>query len=195
MWGRDRKDQQSDEYKPVLSESLKEAMQRARIESAERTAVVVDLRDAERARLDILNEALDPLFAEIPAEAEMFDRGITAGDTPRLWIDMVAHVMMARDKRHYRFVQDGRYGRKTLAESTEIDEIAQAITHYVANRLLERERALTEKLAPIPGRTYLTMQDLRSHQRWRMLRMFLLGLIVGVLALFTALWIAAARAG
>ncbi len=29
--------------------------------------MVVDLRDAEVARLEILNEALDPLFSEIPA--------------------------------------------------------------------------------------------------------------------------------
>lgn len=193
MWGRDRKDPESGEYTPVLSEPLKEAMRQARIESAERSAVIVDLRDAELARLEILNDALDPLFAEIPAEVEMFDRGISNGETPRLWIDAVAHVVMGRDKRQYRFVQDGRYGRKILAESTEIEEIIHAITHYVATRLVERDRALSEKLAPFPGKTYLTLKDLRAHQRWRMLRMFIFGLIVGALALFGALWVAALR--
>mgnify|MGYP003338141517 CR=1 FL=1 len=44
-----------------------------------------DLRDAELARLELLNEALDPLFAEIPPDVELFDRGISRGDTPRLW--------------------------------------------------------------------------------------------------------------
>ena len=38
---------------------LKAAMHAARIEAAERTSVVVDLRDAEVARLELLNEALD----------------------------------------------------------------------------------------------------------------------------------------
>src|SRR3954453_18908933 len=95
---------------------LRDALRRARIEAADRTGVVVDLRDAEVARLEILNEALDPLFAEIPPGIEMFDRGISQGDTPRLWIDMVAHVAMGRDKRMYRFVQDTRHGRVVLAE-------------------------------------------------------------------------------
>ena len=87
---------------------------------AERSGVVVDLRDAELARLELLNEALDPLFNEIPPEIDLFDRGISRGDTPRLWIDVIAHVVMGRDKRRYRFVQDTRYGRKVLAESNDI---------------------------------------------------------------------------
>ena len=39
---------------------LRDALRQARIEAADRTGVVVDLRDAEVARLEILNEALDP---------------------------------------------------------------------------------------------------------------------------------------
>src|SRR5580693_7558974 len=111
---------------------LRDALRQARLESAERTGVIVDLRDAEVARLEILNEALAPLFAEIPDSVEMFDRGVTRGDPPRLWIDVVAHVDMGRDKRTYRFVQDSRYGRKVLAESTETREIVEVITRYVA---------------------------------------------------------------
>ena len=107
-------------------------MHTARIESAERTGVVVDLRDAEVARLELLNEALDPVFDEIPAEVELFDRGISRGETPRLWIDPIAHVAMGRDKRVYRFVQDTRYGRKVLAESVNVAEMVDAVTHYVA---------------------------------------------------------------
>ena len=190
MWGRDRKDQESAEYAPVLSAPLKEAMRQARIDSAEQSGVVVDLRDAELARLELLNEALDPLFAEIPAEVEMFDRGISKGDTPRLWLDAVAHVVMGRDKRHYRFVLDGRYGRKMLAESTESAAIVDAVTHYVANRLVERERALSDNSIPLPGK-YRDLKAVRSHLRWRLLRAFILGLIIGSLALLGALWIAA----
>src|SRR5260370_20724426 len=83
---------------------LRDALRQARIEAADRTGVVVDLRDAEVARLEILNEALDPLFAQIPEQVDLFDRGISQGETPRLWIDVVAHVLMGRDKRIYRFV-------------------------------------------------------------------------------------------
>src|SRR5258707_13443691 len=78
--------------------SLKAAVRQTRIEVAERSAVVVDLRDAELARLELLNEALDPLFKEVPPEVDLFDRGISQSDVPRLWIDAIAHVVMGRDK-------------------------------------------------------------------------------------------------
>ena len=192
MWGRDRNEEDS-EYTPVLSSALKDAMRQARIASAEQSGVVVDLHDAELARLELLNEALDTLFEEIPAGVELFDRGISQGDTPRLWIDAVSHVVMGRDKRHYRFVMDGRYGRKTLAESTHIPDIVDAVTRYVAGRLIERERALTDSSIPLPGKAQRGLRDLRSHMRWRLTRMFIFGLIMGCLALFVALWIVAWR--
>src|SRR6202165_5924656 len=96
---------------------LRDALRQARIEAADRTGVVVDLRDAEVARLEILNEALDPLFAQIPDTVDLFDRGISQGETPRLWIDIVSHVVMGRDKRIYRFVADSRFGRIVIAGS------------------------------------------------------------------------------
>src|SRR6201998_4917183 len=96
---------------------LRDALRKARIEAAYRTGVVVDLRDAEVARLEILNEALDPLFAQVPAAVDLFDRGISEGETPRLWIDVVGHVLMGRDKRIYRFLHDTRFGRIVIAES------------------------------------------------------------------------------
>src|SRR6201986_4120029 len=130
---------------------LRDALRRARIEAADRTGVVVDLRDAEVGRLEILNEALDPLFAQIPDNVDLFDRGISQGDTPRLWVDAVAHVMMGRDKRIYRFVQDTRFGRIVLAESHEVTAIVDAVTDYVARRMVEREHALTPTEPPKPA--------------------------------------------
>jgi hypothetical protein len=143
MWGRKRKSAVTAPDSEARS-PLQEAVHQARVEAAERTSVVVDLRDAEVARLELLNEALDPLFAEIPSEVELFDRGISRGDTPRLWIDAVAHIAMGRDKRMYRLLQDTRVGRRVLVESHEIPEIVRAVTDYVAHRLIERERALDE---------------------------------------------------
>src|SRR5262245_5411448 len=121
---------------------LKDAVREARIEAAERSGVVVELRDAALARLELLNEALDPLFSDIPDGVDLFDRGVSRGDNPRLWIDVIAHVEMGRDRREYRFVQDTRYGRAVLAEAHEIQDIVQAVTRYVARRLVERDRAL-----------------------------------------------------
>lgn len=165
--------------------SLKAAVRQTRIEVAERSAVVVDLRDAELARLELLNEALEPLFKEVPPEVDLFDRGISRGDVPRLWLDAIAHVVMGRDKRRYRFVQDTRTGRKVLAESNEIPEIVNAVTHYVALRMIERDKAL----AADP----MVVERGAGRRGWHTAGIFLLGLIVGSGAVFAALWAAASR--
>ena len=121
MWGRKRKSD-TPERPAAVSSPLMQAMHQARVEAAERTSVVVDLRDAEVARLELLNEALDLLFGEIPPEVELFDRGINRADTPRLWIDSVAHVAMGRDKRMYRFLHDTRVGRRDGLEPSAVQQ-------------------------------------------------------------------------
>src|SRR5258708_29330970 len=156
---------------------LRDALRQARIEAADRTGVVVDLRDAEVARLEILNEALDPLFGQIPDQVDLFDRGISQGDTPRLWIDVVAHVLMGRDKRIYRFVQDTRFGRVVIAESHDVAAIVAAVTDYVARRMIEREHALVATPVPKP----VVIEKPRRSGFWT----FALGFVVGVVALFS----------
>ena len=160
---------------------LRDALRQARIEAADRTGVVVDLRDAEVARLEILNEALDPLFAEIPDTIDLFDRGISQGDTPRLWVDVVAHVMMGRDKRIYRFVQDTRFGRTVLAESHEVSVVVEAVTAYVARRLIEREHALVATTPPAAPPAEVVVAKPRRRGRFAI---FVLGFVLGALALF-----------
>jgi hypothetical protein len=187
MWGRKRQNVAAlPPSEPQPPERLKEALRKARVDQAERTSVVVDLHDAEVARLEILNEALDPLFEEVPAEVDLFDRGISRGETPRLWIDAVAHVAMGRDKRVYRFLQDTRYGRKVLAESMQVPEMVDAVTKYLAQRMVERERALADGALP-------SMRDLKSEARFerrrrrrRALKAFLFGLLMGFATLIAA---------
>jgi hypothetical protein len=181
MWGRGKK---AAPEKPAPPTPLQEAVREARIEAAERSAVVVDLRDAELARLELLEEALAPVLADIPANVELFDIGITQGDVPRLWIDVIAHVEMGRDKRQYRFVQDTRYGRAVLAESYEAADIVKAITRYVARRLVERERALADDAAMGDATARKIIEQERRRARRRALQSFVLGVVVGLAALF-----------
>lgn len=166
---------------------LKEAIRTARIEAAERSAVVVDLRDAERARLELLNEQLDPLFRDIaPEHIDLFDRGISQGTTPRLWVDMVTHVAMGRDKRTYRLLQDGVHGRRLIAEATEVEPMVTAITQYVARRLVARE----QMIAGIASETEkpVTVQALESQPQRRggagAFSLFLFGLALGAAAVY-----------
>ena len=164
---------------------LRDALRKARIEAADRTGVVVDLRDAEVARLEILNEALDPLFGQIPDRVDLFDRGISQGDTPRLWIDVVAHVLMGRDKRIYRFVQDTRFGRIVLAESHEAAVMVDAVTDYVARRLVEREHAMVATPVAEPE----VVEKPRRSGFWT----FVLGFLLGAIALFGLALVASLR--
>jgi hypothetical protein len=126
--------------------SLREALRRARTASAERTGVLVELRTAELARLDLLKEKLEPVFAQVPQDVELFDSAILPGDPARLFIDVLGFVELDRDKRTYRFFQDTRHGRRLLAETESLDEITQAITDYVAHRIVEREKALASDM-------------------------------------------------
>src|SRR5512144_2424184 len=151
MWGRKRQPVEAARASEPQPERLRDALRKARVDQAERTAVVVDL----------------------------FDRGISRGETPRLWIDSIAHVAMGRDKRMYRFLQDTRYGRRVLAESGNIPEIVEAVTKYLAQRLIERERALADG-------SLLALRDLkeearleRRRRRHRAVKAFILGLLAG----------------
>ncbi len=172
---------------------LRDALRKARIEAADRTGVVVDLRDAEVARLEILYEALDPLFSEIPAGVDLFDRGISQGDTPRLWIDSVAHISMGRDKRIYRFTQDTRFGRIVIAESHDVPVMVDAVTDYIARRLIEREKAMVvtpasppaPALASAPATTAATASSIVAPVKRRSaIWTFAFGFAAGLAALF-----------
>ncbi len=122
--------------------SLKETIRKVRTAEAERSDVVVELRDAERARLELLADELRGVFAEVPDDNDQFIFTVAAGTPPRLWIDMTAFVVMARDRRTYRFLKDTRLGRTIVLETAKLEDMGDTITHYVAERIIERERSL-----------------------------------------------------
>lgn len=91
---------------------------------------------------------------------------------------------MGRDKRQYRFVQDTRYGRTVLAETYEVPEMVQAVTRYVARRLVERERALAADAASGDVVAHMILRIERSRRRWRTFRTLVYGAVLGIAALF-----------
>jgi hypothetical protein len=97
---------------------------------------------------------------------------------------VVAHVEMGRDKRQFRFVQDTRYGRAVLAESYETAEIKQAVTRYVARRMVERERALSDDAPFGQAGAQKMVEHEQRRSRLRAFRTFIYGVILGVAALF-----------
>ncbi len=94
---------------------------------------------------------------------------------------------MGRDKRVYRFVQDTRYGRKVLAESVNIPEMVEAVTKYVAQRLIEREQAMAvTAMTPAIGDVRREALFVRRLRRRRAIRAFLFGLFAGFVTLIAA---------
>jgi len=78
------------------------------------------------ARLDILNEALDPLFLQVP---ELIECSIAASARARrrdCGIDAVAPCVMGATSASIASVQDTRFGRTVLAESHEVSAIVEA---------------------------------------------------------------------
>lgn len=124
------------------SRKLADAIRDVKNALADRDDVVVDLREAHRMRLDLLASELAPVFADVPADMDNFDFAVSSGLQPRLWIDAVAHVAMGRDRRTYRFLKDTRIGRVVLAESTDMKTVADQVTRYVAERVVERQRQM-----------------------------------------------------
>jgi hypothetical protein len=101
---------------------------------------------------------------------------------------------MGRDKRVYRFVQDTRYGRKVLAESVNIPEMVEAVTKYVAQRLIEREQAMAAtELTPAIGNVRREALYVRRRRRRRAVGAFLFGLLAGFATLIAAALIFGSR--
>jgi hypothetical protein len=122
--------------------SLGDALRRARVDAAEQAGAMTSVREVDIARLSLLEDAIRPIVEQAPREAHLFDFGKSFGEQPRLFLDMIAFVELAPDRRTYRFFQDTRYGRILIAESARVEAIVAAVTNYVARRLIERERAL-----------------------------------------------------
>ena len=122
--------------------NLKLALRGARVEEAERAQGADGLRGMELARLEMLRDEIEPVLAQVPSDIDLFDAAILPGLHPRLFIDMLAFVEMGHDKRVYRFVRTTRHGRVVLAETDQAEAMAEAITAYIARRLVDREKAL-----------------------------------------------------
>jgi hypothetical protein len=137
------------EQKSAAGSRLVEAIRDVRNAAADRDDVVVELREAQKMRLELLAAELQPIFADVPHDAG-FDFAISSGLQPRLWIDAVSHVTMGRDRRQYRFLRDTRLGRVVLAESHEIKPVADQVVRYIAERIVERERMLHGDVEAVP---------------------------------------------
>jgi hypothetical protein len=184
------------EQKVPAGSRLVEAIREVKNAQADRDDVVVELREAQKMRLELLAAELQPIFADVPAEAG-FDFAISSGLQPRLWIDAVSHVTMGRDRRQYRFLRDTRLGRVVLAESHEIKPVADQVIRYIAERIVERERLIQGDVAAVPlaaeqpaeaGDAKAADRKQRWRAVWSAVMLLLAGAAVGLVVTGILLW-------
>lgn len=121
---------------------LSDIVREARIAAAERADAAANLRDADRARLELLAEELKPVFDDVPRQDDQFDFFLSSGERPRLLVDAIAQVHMGTDRRTYRFVRDTRHGREVVVETADMMKVADSVTRYIAERIVQRQRFL-----------------------------------------------------
>src|SRR5262245_28849469 len=97
-------------------QGLSGALRQARLAEAAHFEAVLDIRDAQTLRLQVLKDELSPVILSNAEAASFIDLALVPGDPPRLWIDLISSVVMAPDPRTYRLVQDAAAGRQTLLE-------------------------------------------------------------------------------
>ena len=168
--------------RPAASRSLREAVRKARLEEAERLHLSADARDGEIARLELLKAELETVFAELPANDDRFNLVLVPSRPARLWIDLFTYATVD-DSGAYLFVRNSESGRRTLYSSSNISEIADRITRYMAHEIVQRERmegALAEPgrasrlgLEPAPARSGMGV----------VIAAFVIGVITGVAGL------------
>ncbi len=174
---------------------LAKSMERMKSRNADRDDVVVELKQSELSRLELLARDMQSVFDEVPDENDQFEFALTNGETPRLWIDMTSHVRMGASPRQYEFVKDTRIGRTILASSTDRTQIGQVITDYIADKMLERDRLIEGEWIAMGGYNFdgnveeavEAKEVAATGSRWKALLWFVLGAISSVGALI--IWI------
>lgn len=159
-------------------QGLNGALRQARLAEAAHFEAVLDIRDAQTLRLQVLKDELAPAILANAEAASFVDLALVPGDPPRLWIDLITSIVMAPDPRTYRLVQDGPGGRQTLLETADRVEMVDRVKQHIAHRLIAREREKTGIKAQGP--------KLLGYSTGALVLAWLSGFSIGVLGLFIA---------
>lgn len=175
--------------RPAASRSLREAIRKARLEEAERLDLSADHRDGEIARLELLKADLEAVFAELPVHDDRFNLVLVPSRPARLWIDLFTYAAIDDASGAYLFVRNSENGRRTLFSSSNIADIADRITRYMAHEIVRRER-LEGPLAE-PGRLGRIGGGPASSGAGMgvVIAAFAIGLLTGAAGLLAAVWL------
>jgi len=176
---------------------LAEAMERVKTAQADRDDVVVEMKQLSRTRLEMLAQDIQPVFDALPEDVDLFEFALANGEPPRLWIDVTSFVRMGPDRRVFEFVKDTRLGRTIIAHTDDKTRMGEVITDYVAERVLERQRAIEGEWIAMKGYSFDapdnsqpadTTPPVVKSGGWKWLGWMLLGAVVGTASLVAWAW-------
>ncbi len=160
----------------VEQSQFSKALREARLASAAKLDAVLGVADARALRLDALRAELAPIISENAEAKALFDLNIQAGETPKLWLDLISSVVMEPNPRTYRLVQDQDNCRETLFESDDLKAMTAFIVKYLAHRLVAHEK-LVRGVSPMPN----SFQ--KSYTAVDLIYVWITGAVVGILGL------------
>jgi hypothetical protein len=158
----------------VERQEFSKALREARLASAAKLDAVLGVADARALRLDALRGELAPIISENQDAKALFDLNVQAGETPRLWLDLISSVVMEPNPRTYRLVQDQASRRETLFETEDLKAMTAYIVKYLAHRLVAHEKMAR-------GVSALPSQFQKSYSAIDLVYVWIAGAVVGVL--------------
>lgn len=127
-----------------LADTLSDASDQEQIAAPAATSLAGKLANKIRSqmRLDALAQSLRTVYTEIPnvakARQDAFTFALLPGKPPRFWVDLTSFVVMTDGGQTFHFMKDTRDGRITLFESDSLEDTANAVTDYVAERIVQQ---------------------------------------------------------
>jgi hypothetical protein len=177
--------------RPAASRSLREAIRKARLEEAERLDLAADHRDGEIARLELLKAELEAVFAELPNYDDRFNLVLVPSRPARLWIDLFTYAAIDDAWGAYLFIRNSENGRRTLFSSSNVADVADRITRYMAHEIVHRER-LEASLIGANRVARLGSEPVRLGAGMGVvIAAFAIGLLTGAAGLLAAVWLTA----
>jgi hypothetical protein len=175
--------------RPAASRSLREAIRKARLDEAERLDVTADARDGEIARLELLKSELETVFADVPKNDDRFNLALVPSKPARLWIDLFTYVAIDDGSGAYLFIRNSENGRRTLFSASNVSDMVDRITTYMAHEIVRRERMEAALLEPPPRQKLVTESESSGPGMSVVLSAFVIGIITGAAGLFAAVWL------
>ena len=107
----------------------------------------------------------------------------------RLWIDLFTYAAIDEGSGAYLFVRNSENGRRTLFSSTNVADMADRVTSYMAREIVRRERI--EGALVNSARNGLFEGEGRStgSSTAVVVAAFVIGLLTGAVGLFAAVWL------